>query len=253
VNAHRQRNIRWLGLLLIHRASHYPSWLHFLYLHFSWASPLSFYFQLYPAARGKHTSHSFQDRNFEEHSLSRTVCSLIQKLYVDLYFFVSVNTLAQSRTIPIVSMSLSATLFQIWLDIVLPCQSRLSGLEQYHKFPLKEWKSIEQFKTTPRRLQIPRSLRLTTFFLASFLFHNHSRTQHSIFQVNTHSSNQPKTQRDFFVRHDYSLQSNQDDVLIHRTGSPRTRNFERRPHEDDFSSSLRKIQSRQWTSPRRRQ
>jgi hypothetical protein len=59
-------NIRWLGLPLVHRSRRYPLWLHFQYPHSSWASPLLSYFQLYPAACGTHTSHSFQVRNFEE-------------------------------------------------------------------------------------------------------------------------------------------------------------------------------------------
>jgi len=70
-------NIRWLGLPLVHRSRHYPTWLHFQCLHSSWASPLLSYFQLYPAACGTHTSHSFQVRNFEEHTFTGTVCLLI--------------------------------------------------------------------------------------------------------------------------------------------------------------------------------
>ena len=38
---------------------------------------------------------------------------------MDLNVFVGVNTLAQSQTIPIVSISLFATVFQICLEIVL--------------------------------------------------------------------------------------------------------------------------------------
>lgn len=122
---------------------------------------------------------------------------------------------------------------------------------QYQELPLRRWNPAEwTVQTSIFQVQIL-SEGLTASLPATIISKNNPiRTPIQLFKL-TILQREFYTHRDYFGRHDYSLQSRQHVLQVNLARSPRTRNSRPIPHGDVFASPIRKIHSQQF-SPHRR-